>query len=156
METAFKKRETSTTFEINGRNFVINSYDPMTGNYILAQIVTSVLPMGIGSMLASEVKHGSEMIPSKVSSDFKMMSKQDFVQLQIDVLSTVEELFPSGQKSPVVRENGTYGVENVSMLLLVKLFIASVAFNLKDFFAEFPSLENFISKQDTKSATMRT
>ena len=47
----FKKRETKSTYSINGRNFQINSYDPMVGNYILMQIVSQVMPMGLGRML---------------------------------------------------------------------------------------------------------
>lgn len=156
METAFKKHETSSTIEIGGRQFVINSYDPMTGNYILMQVISNVLPMGLGSMLNNELPAGSEKIPT-MESGAKMMSKEEFIQLQVDILSTVEEYFPaSGQKSPVVRANRTYGVENVSMLMITKLLIASLAFNFRDFFAEFPSLAKFISKKDTNPAGTKT
>ena len=44
------KHETSTTYSTEGRTFVVNAFDPMLGNYILMQILTSVLPMGIDSM----------------------------------------------------------------------------------------------------------
>lgn len=133
-----KKRETFTTCEIDGRSFTVNAYDPMVGNYILYQILTSVLPMGIGSTLNSNF--GSELVPSDVTKANKM-SKEEFVALQVEVLSTVEENMPSGHKAPVVRQNGTYGVQDVSMGLTIKLFIKSIVFNFKDFFSGSQSIE---------------
>ena len=114
----FKKRETKSTYSINGRNFQINSYDPMVGNYILMQIVSQVMPMGLGRMLNQEF--GTESIPSVGSEAMPMMSKRDFIQLQVDILSTVYELYDTGEKSPVVRENGTYGVADVNMMMIMK------------------------------------
>lgn len=142
MET--KKRETSTTFEFDGRTFKINAFDPMTGNYILAQIIQFVLPMGIGNMLNEQVK-GTEQ-KQQIGVSGQMMSKKDFIQLQIDILSTVSEIKGSGHEAPVVRENGTYGVEDATSLMCIKLIVASLAFNFKDFFSEVPSLEKFISR----------
>ena len=138
-----KKRETSSTFEFEGRNFKINMYDPMLGNYIIAQIMQFVLPFGIGNALSKKLS-GTESVEN-IGLSGKMMSKQDFIQLQTDILSTVEEVYPSGNKSPVVRENGTYGVEDVTSLMCIKLIIASLAFNYKDFFNEIPSLDSFIA-----------
>lgn len=140
MEINPTKRETTSEFVDGNRTFQINSFDPMNGNYILMQCLTFVLPMGIGNMLKSEVK-GSEMIPTETLSA-KPMSKADFISFQTDILSTVYEVYKSGEKSPVVRPNGTYGVQDVSMALLIKLLIASLAFNFKDFFKEFPSLKD--------------
>ena len=136
-----KKRETYTTYENEGRKFKINSFDPMTGNYILMQILTCVLPFGISDVLKQQIP-GSEIAMKTVNIGGKMMSKQDFIALQTDILSTVEEILPSGNTSPVVRENGTYGVEDVTSILCLKLIIASLAFNYKDFFKELPSLDS--------------
>ena len=139
-----KKRETYTTYENEGRKFKINSFDPMSGNYILMQILTCVLPFGISDALNQQVP-GSETAMKAANIGGKMMSKQDFIALQTDILSTVEEILPSGNTSPVVRENGTYGVEDVTSLMCIKLIIASLAFNYKDFFNEIPSLDSFIA-----------
>ena len=136
-----KKRETYTTYENEGRKFKINSFDPMSGNYILMQILTCVLPFGISDALNQQVP-GSETAVKAANISGKMMSKQDFISLQTDILSTVEEILPSGNTSPVVRENGTYGVEDVTSILCLKLIIASLAFNYKDFFKELPSLDS--------------
>lgn len=137
-----KKRETYTTFENEGRKFKINSYDPMTGNYILMQIISCILPFGITDAIKQQAP-GSEKVMNSVNSSGKMISKNDFIALQTDILSTVEEIYSSGNTSPVVRENGTYGVEDVTAILCLKLIIASLTFNYKDFFKELPSLDTF-------------
>lgn len=136
-----KKRETYTTYENDGRKFKINAFDPMSGNYILMQILTCVLPFGISDAIKQQAP-GSETAMKAANSNNKMMSKQEFIALQTDILSTVEEILPSGNTSPVVRENGTYGVENVTSMLCLKLIIASLTFNYKDFFEEIPSLDS--------------
>lgn len=141
------KRETTSTYNMGGRNFLINSFDPMEGNYILAQILTFVLPFGIGDMLKSSM--GTEM-KSDIGSTGKMMNKKDFINLQIDILKNIEEIFPTGEKSPVVRENGTYGISDVTMGMLIKLIVAALAFNFKDFFdgiqSEDSTMGNLVSK----------
>lgn len=146
MENIYR-RETTSTYNMGGRNFLINSFDPMEGNYILAQILTFVLPFGIGDMLKSSM--GTEM-ESDIGSTGKMMNKKDFINLQIDILKNVEEIFPTGEKSPVVRENGTYGISDVTMGMLIKLIVAALAFNFKDFFdgiqSEDSTMGNLVSK----------
>lgn len=141
------RRETTSTYNMGGRNFLINSFDPMEGNYILAQILTFVLPFGIGDMLKSSM--GTEM-KSDIGSTGKMMNKKDFINLQIDILKNVEEIFSTGEKSPVVRENGTYGISDVTMSMLIKLIVATLAFNFKDFFdgiqSEDSTMGNLVSK----------
>lgn len=132
-----KKRETSTIFECDGRSFTINAFDPMVGNYIMYQIMSFVLPMGIGQAVNKNV--GTEKLPEGNTAAPKM-SKQDFISLQVDILSTVEENMPTGHKAPVVRENGTYGVQDVTMGLLLKLIVQSITFNFKDFFTESQSI----------------
>lgn len=136
-----KKRETSTIFECDGRSFTINAYDPMAGNYIAYQIMSFVMPMGIGQAVNSSI--GSEKLPETISS-LPKMSKKDFIDLQVDILSTVEENMPTGHKAPVVRENGTYGVQDVSMGLLLKLIIQSITFNFKDFFVASQSIGDLL------------
>lgn len=140
-----KKHETYTTFEYDNRKFKINAFDPMTGNYILAQILTFVMPFGIGDAIKGQVA-GSEKVVNSIGSSGKMMSKADFIALQTDILSSVEEMYLSGNTSPVVRENGTYGVEDVTSMLCIKLIVASLAFNYKDFFTELPSLSEFTGR----------
>ena len=136
-----KKRETTSIFELDGRKFEINSFDPMEGNYILSQIITFVMPFGLSDILSTNIG-GTEKSVGKSGS---MMGKQDFINLQIDILKTVNEIYETGNKSPVVRENGTYGVADVTMNMLLQLLIASLAFNFKSFFAEGP-LSNILDK----------
>ena len=147
------RRETTSTYNMGGRNFLINSFDPMEGNYILAQILTFVLPFGIGDMLKSSM--GTEM-KSDIGSTGKMMNKRDFINLQIDILKNVEEIFPTGEKSPVVRENGTYGISDVTMGMLIKLIVAALAFNFKDFFDGIQSEDSTMGNPVSKFVNSKT
>lgn len=140
MET--QKRVTSETFEVDGRIFKLNAYDPMEGNYILTQVLSFVLPLGLGDLLVKHMGTGSEAAPAiPMVGAKKMMPKEDFMNLQKDILKTVEEVYPTGNTSPVLRENGTYGVADVTMGLLSKLLVRSLAFNFKDFFEDIPSID---------------
>lgn len=138
-----QKRETTSIYEDGGRKFQINSYDPLEGNYILMQVLSFVLPFGIGDALKEEI--GSELTP-KADTQYKMMPKRDFIDLQRDVLKTVYEIYDSGNKSPIIRENGSYGTSDLTMQLTVKLMIASLAFNFKDFFGDVPFLDQLLPR----------
>ena len=132
-----KKRETTSEFKYEGRTFRINSYDPMEGNYILTQVLAFALPFGLKDTLLKTLNTGSETkveIPEFITQ--KPMGKNDFISLQSDILKTIEEVYESGNISPVVRQNGTYGVADVTMGLVLNLLIASLAFNFKSFFED--------------------
>lgn len=128
-----KKRVTEDRIEIEGRKFKLTSFDPLLGNYILFKLFTSVMPFGIGGMLNKNIE-GTEKVPTDTSS-VPPMSKQDFLELQRDVLSFVYEELPAGP-TPVVRENGTYGIMNFTMSIAMQLLIAELSFNFDDFFEE--------------------
>lgn len=139
MENSFKKRETTSIFDYEGRKFEIGSFDPMEGNYILMQILMFTLPFGISDAL-------NEKFGTNNKTEQKTISKEDFIQLQTDILSNVNEILYTGEKTPVVRPNRTYGISDVSMILIIKLIIATLAFNFKDFFKE-SQLLNIFTKE---------
>lgn len=139
MENSFKKRETTSIFDYEDRKFEIGSFDPMEGNYILMQILMFTLPFGISDAL-------NEKFGTNNKTEQKTISKEDFIQLQTDILSNVNEILYTGEKTPVVRQNRTYGISDVSMMLIIKLIIATLAFNFKDFFKE-SQLLNIFTKE---------
>ena len=63
------------------------------------------------------------------------MSKKDFLELQRDILSVCSEVLPAGD-TPVVREDGTYGIIDFTSQIAIQLLIAIVTFNFSDFFGE--------------------
>nr|DAW16994.1 MAG TPA: tail assembly chaperone protein [Caudoviricetes sp.] len=131
-----KKRETEKELEIEGRTFVIKKFDPLLGNYVALQVVTFILPFGLGDMLNKQMGKGTESssaIPTAGSSNAKMMGKAEFLELQRDILSVCYERLPGGL-TPVVRENGTYGISDFTSTIALQLLIGSIAFNLSDFF----------------------
>lgn len=122
------KRQNSKLIDINERTFKINKFDPLMGNYILLQLVQFVLPFGISD------KFG---VPEAITSSVSRvnMSKKDFLELQRDILSVCSEVLPAGD-TPVVREDGTYGIIDFTSQIAIQLLIATVTFNFSDFFGE--------------------
>lgn len=127
-----KKRQTENEVEIDGRNFIVEAFDPLMGNYIAVTLLTMAMPFGIGDMLSSKIG----MPPAKEGS--KVMNKADFLELQRDILKYAKEVLP-GRNAPVINENGSYGIEDFTMGIALKLLIAVISFNFSDFFGESPS-----------------
>lgn len=142
MTNSFEKRVTTDIYEDGNRKFKLNSYDPIEGNYILTQVISFALPFGIGEAIMNAVSEESSELSNKSNNrNLPRMPKNEFISLVSDILRTIEEVYEGGATSPVVRENGTYGVDNLSMSLVVKLVIASLAFNFKGFFEDVPLLK---------------
>lgn len=143
MPENIKKRVTEDIIEIEGRAFKLKSFDPLIGNYILLKLITMILPFGIGDMIKKNIGEGTEMIPESSSTSAKMMSKEEFIEFQRDILKHVFEILP-GDTVPVVRENNTYGIQNFTMTIAISLLVAEVAFNFNDFFKEDSSILGLI------------
>ena len=133
MENFLRKREDKKRIEVQGRTFILTALDPLLGNYILIKVMTTILPMGISDSLEKGI--GTEIV-NKNSSEIKMMSKEEFIDLQKDLLCTIYEELESDNVTPVMRENGTFGISECSLSLIAKLLIESLVFNFKDFFGE--------------------
>lgn len=129
------KRATEDTVKIEERTFKLKKVDPLMGNYILMKLLTVALPFGIGDMLKSKIGVGTESIPTAKIGGTAIMGKADFLELQRDILSCCFEALPAGL-SPVVRDNGSYGIENFNSNIAIQLLIACIAFNFSDFFVE--------------------
>lgn len=132
MPKNIQKHVTEDTIKIGERTFKLHSYDPLMGNYILMKLFTMVLPFGIGDMIKGAIGKGTENIPAP-AADAQPMGKAEFLEMQRDILSSVTEVLQGGE-SPVVRENGTYGIADFTMSIALQLLIASIAFNFNDFF----------------------
>ena len=119
-------RETFKDVEIGKRNFRISKFDALTGSYIAYTLMTEALPMGLNT------KAG---IP--LSREMKLMSKQDFKELQISCLNVCEEKLPAGLQ-PIFDESGRWaviGIEHDTAIVLT-LTIQALMFNVKSFFDE--------------------
>ena len=119
------KRETEKLIEIDGRQFIIKKYDPLLGNYIVAQLLMYTMPSGF-TQISQDVPGGTQ--PNK-----PIMNKGEFIELQKDILSCCGEVLPAGT-AQVINSNGTYGITGFDSQLALKLLIAAVAFNFRDFF----------------------
>lgn len=139
-----EKRKVEDIYEIGGRKFVLKKFDPMLGNYILLQLFTMTLPFGlsakINQALAADGKIGD--------SGSHMMSKDEFMNLQKDILSHVYERL-EGRDAPLINNNGSYGVSNITMGIIFQLLVAEIAFNFMDFFGDLGLSNIFTSLSDT-------
>lgn len=116
-----KKRETKKEIEIDNRIFVVTKYNPMIGNYILYKIVSSALPFNITEQLGFGVKPTSTM------------TKEDFLDLERDILKTCYEKLPAGEQ-PVLIDNDNFGISNFDIFTCLKLVLSSLVFNFENFF----------------------
>ena len=76
----FKKRETETLIEINGRSFAVKKVDALTGCYLASTMASKMLPAGIAGYTGIDTPTAD-----------KKMSKEEFKEFQLDILSCVTE-----------------------------------------------------------------
>lgn len=122
------KRKTEDILEVNGRKFVLTKFDPMLGNYILMKILTYTLPFGLSERIA-------QTMGVKDIGGSQKIDKEDFIELQKDVLGCVYERL-TDRDAPVLNKNGSYGVSDFTMSLSFVLIIAELGFNFASFFEE--------------------
>lgn len=134
-------RKTEDIYEVRGRTFIIKKFDPLVGNYILMQILTMTLPFGLGSKISKAV--GVDITKGNTSK----MSKEEFISLQRDILSFVYEKLP-GNNTPVINQNGSYGIADFDMMLAFQLIVSIIAFNFSDFFGD-EGFSTFLTSNQT-------
>ena len=133
-----EKRKTEDIYECDGRKFILTKFDPMMGNYILYKLLTFTLPFGLSSKIAS--MFGMDSLGSGEN-----IGKEEFIELQKDILSFVYEQLPEN-RAPIMNKNGSYGIIDPSMILIMQLIVAEIAFNFADFFGEKGLKDLFINQ----------
>ena len=123
-----EKRKVEDIYECDGRKFILTKFDPMIGNYILYKLLTFTLPFGLSSKIAT--MFGMDSLGSGEN-----IGKEEFIELQKDVLSCVYERLPD-RDAPILNKNGSYGVSDFTMSLSFVLIIAELGFNFASFFEE--------------------
>ena len=112
-------RVTTKSIEIKGRKFVLEKFDPLFGVYIATTFIGEI----------SNRKAGVEGIIKALLSK----PKNEFIQLQKDILAYCYEILPAG-RTPVVDESGNFAIQDVSSALVLSLLIQSLMFSMTDFF----------------------
>ena len=121
------KRETTKDVELAGRKWRIKKFDALTGSYIAYKLLSQMLPGGMDKQLGN------------MPEGRAVMSKEDFVALQKDCLSVVQELKPAGNTElpvAVILSNGKWGVEGLEddTVTVLSLTIHALVFNVAGFF----------------------
>lgn len=138
VEMNIKKRVTEDEYKLGDRTFILEKYNPLTGNYLLFKVFTSLLPLGLDKLISKNIP-GSGAMDNLTRQP---MSKVEFVELQQDILSSVYERLPAG-RTPVIRQDGTFGCNPLTSPETIQLMIATLAFNFADFFADGGLMEFF-------------
>ena len=121
------KRETTKDIELAGRKWRIKKFDALTGSYIAYKLLSQMLPGGMDKQLGN------------MPEGRAVMSKEDFVALQKDCLSVVQELKPAGDTElpvAVILSNGKWGVEGLEddTVTVLSLTIHALVHNVSGFF----------------------
>lgn len=121
------KRETTKDIELAGRKWRIKKFDALTGSYIAYKLLSQMLPGGLDKQLGN------------MPEGRPIMSKEDFVALQKDCLSVVQELKPAGNTElpvAVILSNGKWGVEGLEddTVTVLSLTIHALVHNVSGFF----------------------
>lgn len=121
------KRETTKDIELAGRKWRIKKFDALTGSYIAYKLLSQMLPGGMDKQLGN------------MPEGRAVMSKEDFVALQKDCLSVVQELKPAGNTElpvAVILSSGKWGVEGLEddTFTVLSLTIHALVFNVAGFF----------------------
>jgi hypothetical protein len=126
------KRETHKIVEISGRRWRIGKFDALTGSYIVYRLLFQMLPMGMEQM--------PDVQALNLPKGRGVMSKQEFMELQMDCLSVCSELVLVGTvESPIsVLLNGVFSREGLQddTLLVMALTVHALVFNVTSFFEE--------------------
>lgn len=121
------KRETTKDIELNGRKFRIKKFDALTGSYIAFQLLTVMLPGGMDKQIGN------------LPEGRPAMSKKDFIAIQKDCLSVVQEIVKKENAEfplNVILESGAWGVEGLAddTITVLSLTIHALIHNVAGFF----------------------
>lgn len=114
-------RETRKIIDIEGRQFVINKFDPLFGSFIAMKVFKS-------TATGSGKSNIHEMLNSLISEN-----QEEFIKLQTKILSYCQEKLPSGLVS-VVNPEGNIALNNFTAPMAMNLFMQTLMFSLEDFF----------------------
>ena len=112
-------RVTTKKIEVKGREFVLEKFDPFFGVYIATTFIGEI----------SNRHSGIEGIVKALLSK----PKNEFIQLQKDILAYCYEILPSGRVR-VVDESGNFAIQDVSSAMVLSLLVQSLMFSMTDFF----------------------
>uniref|UniRef100_UPI0037DD19E6 phage tail assembly chaperone n=1 Tax=Methanobrevibacter smithii TaxID=2173 RepID=UPI0037DD19E6 len=129
-------RSTMQEVEYDGRIFIIYKMNPLQGIATLKTLITKALPINLLSFLDADDKI-SKMFGGIKNIGKSEMSDDEFVELELKLLSNVSEVLKSGEVK-IIDSAGNYQVQDLdnNMLINAFLLLKVVEVNYKDFFIE--------------------
>lgn len=138
-----QKREVFKDIELSGRKWRIQKFTPLTGSYILYQLMYTMIPLGFDEMVLSAVGNqsgtdvGGLLGSMGMAVQRTMMTRQQFVDLQMDCLKVCKELRPLGNDEAaldILMPDGRWAVEEPDVMTVLMLMGHALIFNLTSFF----------------------
>lgn len=123
-------KEKTKDVYLGDERYQIGRMTPWVGSWMVAQIITKMLPMGIDNALALELK-----IPINLPLSRSDMTEEQFHNMQKHCLDVVKFYEASGPAVPIVLPDGRF-VKDISTPDVIALTVHALLFNVSDFFVE--------------------
>lgn len=119
---------TTQTVTVNGQDYQIGRFTARNGSWILAQLLTKMLPANVENALAPTTK-------GKLPSHRTLLSEDEFANLQGHCLAVCRRL-ENGVPMPIFLLPDTWAVKELEydLVTVMKLTIHALTFNLQPFF----------------------
>lgn len=129
MEPIEKTRDVT----IGDNVYQLTRMNPRIGSWIVAQLLTKMLPPGIGHAMLSELK-----LPVNLPENRNEMTEEQFHNLQDHCLMVVRRYNKAGIAEPIMIPNGTFCFPDLDydVVTIMGLTVHSLMFNVKPFFVE--------------------
>ena len=133
------KRETHKDIIIDEIKYRIEKFNPLIGGYILFKLLTGVIAPVLPMInLPPSIK---DFIVSKTNNSGTKLDKEEFVELEKDLLSVVKYEDKIDDKSifiPIIRPDGAFNIDKLTDDLSTVLILMGhvITFNSSGFFVE--------------------
>jgi len=128
--------------EVAGRKFRIKKFSARVGSFMILKLTTILAPLFSSFKVDPNVKSPEDIEIGDINitgimNQLTNISEKDFNYIQEQALRVCFEHLPAGL-SPVLNENGTFGVEDLedNTAAVMALTVHALAFNLTSFFQE--------------------
>lgn len=136
------KRENFKKIKIQDRNFIIRKFDALTGSYTVLKIGALFAPL-FKNIDFAKIDANTEDVMSNLSAidlsgigiSLSSLKEEDFLYVQRKCLQVCYEDLPAGS-AQVLKENLTFGVNDIDSKTAMALMIQTIIFNVTDFFPE--------------------
>lgn len=128
------------TVEIDGNTYRIQKFDVVTATVLMGSVIGKILtslPQVIGGVMGEDDELDTQELLAALGMLFEKLSEEEIRRLMKTCLTHCYRVLSAGD-APIMRENGTFGVEDAEYdgVLTMKLCFEAVKFGLSVFFKD--------------------